>query len=437
MKFKCVVALTTSLLIATALPVNGYDLDRSDESEGGAIGQKQKTAIASEFIIGAFPGPPNDHINLGRYREIAEAGIDVIVPFWGTMDGRENPDMLDMAHAAGVRVLAMDKRIGPITLTAESEYDPAVIEGIARDYKAHPALFGYGVRDEPPVELFGRISEISDLFTKLDPVHPPLIDLFPGYAKPEQLGVDSYRGYVRKFIQGVDPVVLMYNHYPFKVNRKVDTGWHRDLALFRTESREAGINFWLFAQCQGIRGQLRVPTREEVFWQAATALAYGARGIWWYRYWTQPPDAGTQEPPRHPGSMIDRHGNRSPSYHNVQETNRFLRQAGPALIGWDNSDVARIRNGYVRPPGKCPAVSLTGEGFDLVAGTFTRGKAIRLVLANDSCEHSAGFRISVTGTRRIRKVIASWSAKLPAELNTSTAEWSLGPAGCVMIELAR
>ncbi|MHC4540570.1 MAG: hypothetical protein ACYS74_12440, partial [Planctomycetota bacterium] len=70
-------------------------------------------SIASEFIIGAFPGPPDGQINLARFREIANAGIDVIVPFWGTMDGVHNPDMLDLAQAAGLRVLAMDKRIGP------------------------------------------------------------------------------------------------------------------------------------------------------------------------------------------------------------------------------------------------------------------------------------------------------------------------------------
>jgi hypothetical protein len=397
--------------------------------------QKHKEAIASEFMIGAFPGPPNGQINLARYREIAEAEIDVIVPFWRTMDGERNPNMLDLAHAAGLRVLAMDKRIGPITMTADSQYDPSVVEGIASDYKAHPALFGYGVRDEPPVELFGRISRISDLFEKLDPDHPPLMDLFPGYAKPEQLGVENYRDYVRKFVEQVDPVVLMYNHYPLRVNRKADTGWHRDLALFREESRRAGIAFWVFAQCQGIRGYLRVPICEEIAWQANTALAYGARGIWWYRYWTQPPDEGSNEPPRHPGSMIDQNGNRSPSYYNVQETNRFLRKAGPALIGWDNAHLGRVSDGKIEAQGECPAVSITGDDFDVVVGTFTRKKAVRLVLANDSYEHPAKFGISPTGNLRVRNVIASRNATAPADLSGPKATWSLAPGGCVLIEL--
>jgi len=417
--------------------VRVYKKTPSASYEDDRVKQQQKAAIAAKFVIGAFPGPPNGQVNLTRYRQIAEAGIDVIVPFWGTMDGRNNLNMLDLAHAAGLKVLAMDKRIGPITQTAESKYDPSVVDSIARDYKAHRALFGYGVRDEPPAELFGRVSEISDLFQKLDPEHPPLIDLFPGYATSQQLGTADHRDYVRRFIEQVDPVVLMYNHYPLRVNRSADTGWHRDLALFRAESRRSGIAFWVFTQCQGIAGYLRVPTREEIFWQATTALAYGARGIWWYRYWTQPPDGNANEPPLHPGSMIDQHGNRSPSYYNVQETNGFLRTAGPALLGWDNSHVARIRHGQIHAPGECPAVSLSGDRFDLVVGTFTRGESIRLVLANDSCEHPATFCISAIGDRRIQKVVASWNTRLPTDRNNPEAEWSLGPAGCVLIELSR
>ena len=135
--------------------------------------------------------------------------------------------------------------------------------------------------------------------------------------------------------------------------------------------------------------------------------------------------------------MIDQHGNRSPSYYNVQQTNRFLRQAGPALLGWDNSNVARIHNGQIQTGGECPAVSLTGDDFDLVVGTFTQGKSIRMALANDSCENPAAFDLSAAGNLRIQKVITSWNAKLPTDLNTPADTWSLGPAGCVLIELAR
>jgi hypothetical protein len=406
-----------------------------------AIGAEESTQpipatdLAAQFIVGGFPGPPDGEINLARFREMAEANIDVIVPFWGTMDGSSNPQMMDLAHAAGLRVLAMDKRIGPQTMSPDAPFDPAAIRAIVSDYKNHKALFGYGVRDEPPVGMLPRVAEISRLIRRLDAAHPPLIDLFPGYAKPEQLGVPDYREYVHRCIREAEPPVLMYNHYPLKVDRAIDTGWHRDLSIFREESRKAGIPFWLFAQCQGIRGMLRVPTREEIFWQAGTSLAYGTRGVWWYRYWTQPPAEG-EDPAivRHPGSMIDRNGKRSPSYYHVQAANRFLRKAGSALIGWDNRHVARFKDGKLLG-GECPAVKPAGAGFDLVVGTFVRGAARRLVIANDRCDHRATIQLIVREGLKSGKIIASLEAEAPVDPADATAGWTMSPGGCIVLEL--
>ena len=92
---------------------------------------------------------------------------------------------------------------------------------------------------------------------------------------------------------------------------------------------------------------------------------------------------------------------------------------------------------YLPLTSPCPAITVSGDDFDLVVGTFTSGEATRLVLANDDYEHPAAFRVSAASDRRIRKAIASWNAKLPADLNTPAEEWSLGPAGCVLIELAQ
>jgi len=48
----------------------------------------------------------------------------------------------------------------------------------------------------------------------------------------------------------------------------------------------------------------------------------------------------------------------------------------------------------------------------------------------------AAFGISAAGNLRIQSIIASWNAQLPADLSAPEATWSLGPAGCVLVELA-
>lgn len=41
------------------------------------------------------------------------------------------------------------------------------------------------------------------------------------------------------------------------------------------------------------------------------------------------------------------------------------------------------------------------------------------------------------GDRKTKAVIASWNAKLPDNPNARDATWSLGPGGCVLVELTR
>jgi hypothetical protein len=58
-----------------------------------------------EFVVVAYPGPPPEAVNAARYREIAEAGIDVIVPANGTFTAAQNLRAMDLAQAAGLRVI--------------------------------------------------------------------------------------------------------------------------------------------------------------------------------------------------------------------------------------------------------------------------------------------------------------------------------------------
>lgn len=39
--------------------------------------------IANDFVVLAYPAPPPEQANAERYREIANAGFDAIVPGWG------------------------------------------------------------------------------------------------------------------------------------------------------------------------------------------------------------------------------------------------------------------------------------------------------------------------------------------------------------------
>ncbi len=399
---------------------------------------------AGEFLVGAYPGPPTDQTNLHRYREIADAGIDVIAPGNGAWDRESSLKALNLAAKAGLRVIVTDLRILPWHQKDRVKIDQANIDAVVADYSDHPALLGYLICDEPNVAYFAELSSTCRRLRIADPKHPPLINLFPSYASEEQLGSDRFAEYVRSFITTVKPAILSYDHYPLREPNAAETDWHGDLNVIRNESRKAGIPFWICLQSEGIEGGLRVPTRPEIFWQAGTALAHGARGIVWFTYWTPSP---TQEIPRdeqdgpyllekHVGGMLTRSGKRTPRYDHVREANRFLHLAGSALTGWDNAHIALWKDGRAKDDGNSPCLTLHGRQFRAVVGTFARGDRRRVVIANDSYSKPATVSLQSRNGWHYGEILASLEAeKVVARGRPSM--WRLAPGGCLLVECRR
>ena len=387
----------------------------------------QQTALLNEFFIIAYPGPPAGQVNLLRYREIANAGIDIIIP-GGKSDAAANLKAMELARQVGIRVLPWDDRIAPMIMSPDAPMDTTAIEAVIRDYKDNSALAGYIIRDEPNAEMFSQLARVCRLFRRRDPNHEPLINLFPSYASTTQLGAKDFRTYVHDFISTVKPGIVSYDHYPLRGEHGVATDWYGDLEIVREETRNAGIPFMIFIQSEGIGTSLRVPTRAEVFWQANTALAYGARGIGWFCYWTP-----ASETEKHHDAMIDINGNRTPLYDYVREEDRFLHQAGQALIGWDNTYVARYRDGKLFK-GTSPVINPVGASLDLVIGTFTQGEKRRVVITNNSFEKSMQFSFTLAAGLHTAKVVASLDAKLQNE-QSAASSWMLKPGGCLVLEL--
>jgi len=214
--------------------------------------------------------------------------------------------------------------------------------------------------------------------------------------------------------------------------------------VIRDESQRAGIPFWICLQSEGIEGALRIPNRAEIFWQANTALAYGARGVLWFTYWTPSP---TQEIPwdeegepflaeAHIGGMLTRTGKRTPRYDHVREENRFLHVAGGALVGWDNAHVAHWKGGRPTGDGESPCIALHGKEFDAVVGTFARSDLRHIVIANDSYLKPAEFTIEPRGGWRLAKVVATLVAE-EANRSDGPPTWKLAPGGCLVVACSR
>ncbi len=418
----------------------GFLISCGTENTGEQTDSAEKElTFLTDFKIIAYSGPPQEEVTLERYQEIAEAGIEYLVPGNGAFDGETNLKAMDLGLKTGIKIIPVDIRLMPFTFKKVDAIDTAAIKAIVNDYKDHPSMAAYVVRDEPGGELFPGLRDISNIFKEEDSLHEPLINLLPSYGSPTQLGFDDYRTHIISFIETVNPGLLSYDYYALREGATMYEGWFNDLSIVREETRKVDIPFVIFIQSEGIDKGLRVPNRAEILWQVNTALAYGTRGVGWFCYWTPEPDQGfsqhDEEEPllveAHYNAMIDLHGNRTDLYKHVKEANFYLKKAGKGLLDWDNTDVARYEAGKLLE-GTSPVVAPEGKGASIVIGTYRMDDKVRVVVSNSSCEIPASFFLTIDSQWKAEGIFASIDATPEKESLTS---WTLNPGGSVVLEL--
>ncbi len=204
------------------------------------------------------------------------------------------------------------------------------------------------------------------------------INLFPNYAPPAALGTETYDEHLRQFVDVVDPDVLSMDHYPmFTPTADGRQGYIDNLASMREVSLEAGIPFWNFFNTMPF-GPHFDPTESQLRWQIYSSLAYGAKGVLYFCYWT--PRGG--EFPKG-GAIITAEGRRTRHYDQARRINAELKAMGPTLMALTSTGVRRIQRGddVAALLTGSPIASIT-DGEYLI-GEFTHVDGRRAVLLNN------------------------------------------------------
>ena len=287
--------------------------------------------VQDRFAISFWVHPPADERMEERYREIAGAGFNVV------LGGPETPERIS-------RQLDLCQKLG---LKAIVPVPDLKMENLAAD---HPALWGYTWRDEPSVPAFEALSRDTEQVRQARPGKLLFINLFPNYASKGQLGASTYDEYVQQFAGMVKPSVLCMDHYPrFRPDEKDGRdNYCKNLAVMRSESLRAGIPFWNFFNAMPY-GDHTDPTEAQLRWQIYASLAYGAKGVLYFCYFT--PDGG--EFPKG-GAIIARDGRQTRHYQQAKRLNAELLSLGPTLMDLTSTRTLRIE------PGSDAAMMLAG-----------------------------------------------------------------------------
>ena len=289
-----------------------------------------------QFEIGAWRAPAAQFTTDEAYAQMAAAGFTLV-----TGASQEIPEVgkayLDLCHRHGIKVLARDSRV---SMDSGTPFDPKALDAMIADYKDHPALYGWFIKDEPSGENYLRLGEIQAHLQKKDSRHLPYINLFPVYGGPTQLAFEDYDGYVTGFVKTVKPSMISFDHYMFLRNGSVRADFFKNLEITRREALKAGIPLWVIIQALEDATRYRPPTLAQMYWQVNCSLAYGAKSIWYYPYWSSGDPAKPEE--WHYLGVVLPDGKPATQYDTAKEINPKLKALGPLLMSLKSVSVTHL-----------------------------------------------------------------------------------------------
>lgn len=279
--------------------------------------QKESSLEKVSFPIMTWVGPD---MSLGMekvFQGVVDAGFTVNF----TGGTREvNLRALDIAQKVGLKLLIGDPRINP---DKPIDFQALLaVDSVIADYKNHPALFGYYLRDEPGASLFDNLAKLHRYFKQMDPEHLAYINLFPNYANEKQLGVPTYEKHVAQYMDRVRPVVLSYDFYCI-TNKGLRDGYYDNMEVIRTYAMKYNVPFWAFTLSTS-HYSYPMPTEGHIRFQLYSDLAYGAQGLQYFTYGHIKSEGFYTAP-------LDSLGNPTPIWYMARNVNREILQLSSVL----------------------------------------------------------------------------------------------------------
>ncbi len=253
----------------------------------GAAGHR---FVQDRLAIGFWVDPPLDKEADAHYAEIAQANFTFLIGNFGASTPKDVSRQLELSAKYGLKAIVSMTGAPPDKLN-----DGA-------------ACWGYFLADEPGPGAFPELRGTVDALRKARPGKLAYINLLPDYAPAWALGTTNYAAHVSRFISEVQPDVLSVDYYPhFRPGADGRDGYCQNLEILREQSLLAGIPFWNFFNAMPF-GDHTDPTEAQLRWQIYTSLAYGAKGVMYFCYWTP---AGGEFPKG--GAIITREGKTNPA----------------------------------------------------------------------------------------------------------------------------
>ena len=302
------------------------------------------------FDITYYEGPTPDYITQPWVvADIAAAGF-TLVPLNGDTD--TNKAALKLLRQYGLRAVVADPRLNTLYREKNIASVDATVRELVADYEAFENIIGWDLCDEPSAEDFPVLGALVDAFRRYSSDKETVINLFPNYATPKQLGNPDYKTHLEEFIRTVNPHYLSYDHYHFLGRKNRQTilaetdnerermirlaaentvnrgGFFENLRDIRAAADEHRLDAMLIVLLTE-HGHYRNLTYGELLWEINMCLAYGMRRLSYFTYW-QPEENDAYW--HWQNAMCDPMGKKEQHYYDVQRINREIKPVGEYLF---------------------------------------------------------------------------------------------------------
>ena len=231
----------------------------------------------------------------------------------------------------------------------------------------------------------------------------PYINLFPLYvpASVYPAANRTYEGYLEEFATVVKPDFISYDNYSLIDDGSLRDGYFQNLELVRAAALRHNLPFWNIVLGNS-HFHYAEPTPATLRFQAYTTLAYGARGLSYFTYYTSTTGNYRLAP-------VDQFGNRTPTWDAMRQVNFQVRMLAPTYVRLKSVNVFH----HPDVPTSCTGIatsrfvqSVSGDGSYLV-GEFkgSEGDAYAMVV-NKNYHRSANFEAKFKGAGAVQIVNA-------------------------------
>lgn len=358
--------------------------------------------LHAEIPIVAYYGIPLEESNVNRFKEFREAGFDISICFYDDTPVDTLLRILDDAQKSNVRLLISSGWVS---------VQPNV--GIPR-LKNHPALYGYFLQDEPWPKDIAETTRRYRVMARYDTRKPTYVNLLPDYGDelPDEIKMPAYSLYLRA-TSAIGLPFISFDFYPIRESGIRPT-WYSCLENVRKESVRTGKPFWAFALCTP-HVDYPQPTIETLRLQIYSNLAYGAKAIEYFTYWTPKP---TSEWDFH-DAPISLDGRRTHNYALVQRMNQELRSVLPLFDGakiLSVNHLGKIPEGTTKlskAPTNIKKLKVSGKRGAIISTMQKDGHFYMIVVNKD---YQSSLQLNLTATDAV-KMISKGLAETAAEPN--------------------